>query len=191
MVNQLFITMTFCVCVNLIEFCFIGKYYVVDSRYPMMKDYSAPYKRIPYHLHNFRKRGGRPKSKHEKFDHAHSFLRCVIECTFGLWKNKQRIIRNMSSFSFHIQILIVFAIMALHDFVRLNDRDDRGFNNANRDSIPTRQHNSEVSNSYEQNIRSLTNLEMLVLHDSIANSIQRDNNQQLSFLFFIISCSTI
>ena len=68
-------------------------------------------------------------------------------------------------------MLIVSAIMAFHNFVRLNDRDDRGFNSANRDSIPTRQHISEVSNSYEQNIRSLTNLEMLVLHDSIANSI--------------------
>ena len=88
-----------------------------------------------------------------------------------MWKNKERIIKNMSSFSFHIQILIVSAIMAFHNFVRLNDRDDRGFNSANRDSIPTRQHISEVSNSYEQNIRSLTNLEMLVLHDSIASSI--------------------
>ena len=32
--------------------------------------------------------------------------------------------QNMSSFPFHIQILIVSATMALHNFVRLNDRDD-------------------------------------------------------------------
>ena len=36
--------------------------------------------------------------------------------------------------------IIVSAIIAFHNFVRLNDRDDRGFNGANQDSIPTRQH---------------------------------------------------
>ena len=85
-------------------------------------------------------RGGRPRSKHEKFNHAHLFLQCVIEHIFGVWKNKWRIIRSMPSFPFHIQILIVSAIIALHNFVRLNDRDDRGFNGANQDSIPTGQH---------------------------------------------------
>ena len=94
-------------------------------------------------------RGGRPRSKHEKFNHAHLFLRCVIEHTFGVWKNKWRIIRNMPYFSFHSQILIVFATIALHNYVRLNDRDDKGFNGANQDSIPTRQHNSEAGSNYE------------------------------------------
>ena len=84
--------------------------------------------------------------------------------------------QNMSSFPFHIQILIVSTTMALHNFVRLNDRDDRGFIHANRDSISRREHNSEASNSYEQNLRSLTDPEMVVLHDYIANSIWGDNN---------------
>ena len=109
----------------------------------------ALYKGIPYHLQDFRRRGGSLITRHEKFNHAHSSLRCVIERTFGVWKNKWRIIRNMPSFSFHIQILIVFATMALHSFVRLNDRDDRGFVNANRDSISRRKHNSEADSSYE------------------------------------------
>ena len=75
----------------------------------------------------------------------------MIERTFGVWKNKWRIIRNMPSFSFHIQILIVFATMALHNFVRLNDRDGRGFIKVNQDSISKRKHNSEAGSSYEQN----------------------------------------
>ena len=37
MINQLFIIMTYCGCVNTIEFFFLGKYYVVDSGYPMMR----------------------------------------------------------------------------------------------------------------------------------------------------------
>ena len=53
-------------------------------------------------------------------------------------------------------MLIVFATMALHNFVRLNDRDDRGFINANRDSISRRENNSEADSSYEQNSGSLT-----------------------------------
>ena len=82
----------------------------------------------------------------------------------------------MPSFPFHIQILIVSATMTLHNFVRLNGRDDRGFINTNRDSISRREHNSEANSSYEQNSGSLTDPVMVVLHDSIANSIWGDNN---------------
>ena len=42
---------------------------------------------------------------------------------------------------------------------------------ANQDSIPRGQHNSEASSSYKQNTRSLTDLELVFLHDFIANSI--------------------
>ena len=73
-------------------------------------------------------------------------------------------------------MLIVFATMALHNFVRLNDRDDRGFINANRDSISRRENNSEADSNYEQNSGSLTDLAMVVLRDSISNSIWVDNN---------------
>ena len=163
-------------CVNIIEIFFLEKYYVVDFRYPMMKGYLAPNKRISYHLQEFRRRGGSPRTRHKKFNHTHSSLRCVIECTFGVRKNKWRIIRNMPSFPFHIQILIVSTTIALHNFVRLNDRDDRSFINANRDSISRRERNSEANSSDEQNSGSLTDPAMVVFRDSIANSIWGDNN---------------
>ena len=159
-----------------LNFFFLGKYYVVDSGYPMMKGYLAPYNGISYHLQEFRRRGGSPRTRHEKFNHAHSSLWCVIERTFGVCKNKWRIIRNMPSFPFYIQILIVSATMAFHNFVILNDRDDRGFINANGDSISKREHNSGAGSSYEQNSGFLTDLAMVVLRDSIANSIWGDNN---------------
>ena len=84
MVNQLFIIMTYCVCVNAIDFFFLGKYYVVDFGYPMMKRYLAPYRGISYHLQEFQRRGGSPRTRHEKFNHAHSSLRCTIERIFGV-----------------------------------------------------------------------------------------------------------
>ena len=159
-----------------LKFFFLRKYYVVDSRYPIMKSYLAPYKEISYHLQEFRMRGGSPRTRHEKFNHAHSYLWCVIERTFGMWKNKRRIIRNMPSFPFHIQILIVSVTMALHNFVKLNDRDDMGFINVNRDSISRREHNSEAGSNYEQNSGYLRDPAMVVLCDPIANSIWGDNN---------------
>ena len=82
----------------------------------------------------------------------------------------------MPSFPFYIQILIVSATMAFHNFVRLNDGDDRGFIHINLDSISKREHNSEAGSSYEQNSKSLTGPVMVVLCDSIANSIWGDNN---------------
>ena len=105
------------------------------------------------------------------FNHAHSSLRCLIEHTFGVWKNIWRIIKNLPSFPFQFQIPIVSASMVLYNFVRLDDRDDKGFKGANLDSIPTGQHNREASSNYELNMRTLTKLEMVVLRDSIANSI--------------------
>ena len=82
----------------------------------------------------------------------------------------------MPSFPFHIQILIVSNTITLHNFVRLNDRGDRSFINANRDSISRRERNSEANSSYERNSGSLTNPAMVVLRDSIANFIWGDNN---------------
>ena len=73
-------------------------------------------------------------------------------------------------------MFIVSATMALQNFVRLNNRDDRIFINANRDSISRRERNSEADNIYEQNSRSLIDPAMEVLRDSIANSIWGDNN---------------
>ena len=77
--------------------------------------------------------------------------------------------------------------MALHNFVRLNDRDDRGFINVNRDSISRRENNSEADSSYEQNLGSLTDPAIVVLRDSIANFIWGIIiSSCLFFLFFFI-----
>jgi hypothetical protein len=50
----------------------------------MMKGYLQLYKGITYHLEEFRQRSGGPRGIKEKFNHAHSSLRSVIECTFGV-----------------------------------------------------------------------------------------------------------
>ncbi|CAL8083459.1 unnamed protein product [Prunus armeniaca] len=74
-----------------------GKYYLVDAGYPQIKGYLGPYRGERYHLPDFR-RGSQPRGKKEIFNHRHSSLRCTIERTFGVWKNRWRMIRQMHNF---------------------------------------------------------------------------------------------
>ena len=55
-------------------------------------------------------------------------LQSVTVHTFYMLKNKCRVIKNMLSYLFHVQRLIVFATMILHNFVRIHDKVDEEFN---------------------------------------------------------------
>ncbi|KAL4335545.1 hypothetical protein GQ457_07G000590 [Hibiscus cannabinus] len=97
--------------------CYIGKYYLVDFEYPQMKGFLGLYRGQRYRLPDFRR--GRPMSrKKEIFNHSHSSLRSVIERTFDFIKKKWAILRDMPSYSFEKQMMIVVCTMALHNFIR-------------------------------------------------------------------------
>ncbi|KAK9985455.1 hypothetical protein SO802_030406 [Lithocarpus litseifolius] len=64
-------------------FACVGKYYLVDSGYPMKKGFLAPYKGERYHIPNFQQ-GEALHHLVEKFNYLHSSLRTVIERTFGV-----------------------------------------------------------------------------------------------------------
>jgi len=70
---------------------------LVDARHSHMKGYIGPYKGERYHLPYFCRRS-QSSGMHEIFNHAHSSLRCTIERTFGVWKNKWKILRNLPNF---------------------------------------------------------------------------------------------
>ncbi|KAK2658423.1 hypothetical protein Ddye_004956 [Dipteronia dyeriana] len=93
------------------------KYYLVDSGYPNMMSYYAPYKGERYHLQEFRS-SGQPKSYRETFNYVHSSLRSVIERCFGVWKAQWRILQHMSNYNFDKQVVIVTVSLALHNFMR-------------------------------------------------------------------------
>ncbi|KAH1032669.1 hypothetical protein J1N35_044843 [Gossypium stocksii] len=98
-----------------------GNYYLVDSGYPQMKGYFGPYRGQRYHLPDFR-RGRSISGKEEIFNHSHSSLRSVIERTFGVLKKKWAILRDMPSYSFEKQTMIVVATMTMHNFIRKHVR---------------------------------------------------------------------
>ncbi|KAK2633786.1 hypothetical protein Ddye_028578 [Dipteronia dyeriana] len=103
-----------------------GKYYLVDVRYPNMKGYLGPYQGERYHLSDYRC-GSQPRGRKEIFNHAHSYLRCTIERTFGVWKNRWKILSQMPNFSFSKQVKIVIASMTLHNFIRIHSLKDQEF----------------------------------------------------------------
>ncbi|XP_016195468.1 putative nuclease HARBI1 [Arachis ipaensis] len=103
-----------------------GKYYLVDAGYLEKKGYLGPYKGATYHLPEFRRVNG-PSGYYEIYNYAHSSLRSVIERTFGVWKKRWKILRDMPSFSYKKQIQIVIATMALHNYIRRYSTSDRKF----------------------------------------------------------------
>ncbi|KAL0002253.1 hypothetical protein SO802_016034 [Lithocarpus litseifolius] len=66
--------------------CEFGKYYLVDSGYPIKRGFLAPYKGERYHIPDFQP-GEELHRPEEKFNYLYSSLRSVIERTFGVWKN--------------------------------------------------------------------------------------------------------
>jgi hypothetical protein len=65
----------------------VGKFNLIDSRYPNQKGYLAPYKGVKYHLPEFRV-GPRASGTKEVFNQLHSSLRNNIERSFGVLKMK-------------------------------------------------------------------------------------------------------
>ncbi|KAJ9543555.1 hypothetical protein OSB04_023262 [Centaurea solstitialis] len=124
---------------------YIDKYYVVDAGYPNTKGYLAPYKgtNICYHIPDFR-RGQTaalraPKGAKETFNYLHSSLRNVIERTFGVWKARWAILKDMHpGFTYETQVDIVLASMAIHNFIRIDGRRDKAFEIAQQESYNPR-----------------------------------------------------
>jgi hypothetical protein len=64
---------------------------------------------------------------HEILNHAHSSLRYTIERTFGVWKNKWKLLHYMLNFPYDKQVKIVMATMAFHNFIKKNAINDVEF----------------------------------------------------------------
>ncbi|XP_039690638.1 uncharacterized protein [Medicago truncatula] len=99
-----------------------GMYYLVDVSYPTPMGYLER-----YHLPDFRRSHGF-ENNNEVFNYYHSSLRCTIERTFGVWKNRFAILRRMTKFTIKTQVEVVVATMAIHNFIRRNADMDVDFN---------------------------------------------------------------
>ncbi|KAG5549223.1 hypothetical protein RHGRI_014547 [Rhododendron griersonianum] len=110
-----------------------SKYYLVDGGYPNAKGYMAPYKGHMYHLEDFRRRVTRQLGDIEYFNRWHSSLRSVIERTFGVWKNRWRMMKIPTYYPLARHKKYVLASMAIHNFIIRNCPDDKVLQEALRD----------------------------------------------------------
>ncbi|XP_011015239.1 PREDICTED: uncharacterized protein LOC105118883, partial [Populus euphratica] len=108
-----------------------GKYYLVDAGYPNEYGYLGPYKGERYHFQEFRRRR-QPSGQKEVFNRAHSSLRNVIERSFGVWKQRWKILQNMPGYPYKTQVEIVVTSMALHNYIRRRSQDDAVFSEYDR-----------------------------------------------------------
>ena len=95
----------------------LGKYYLVDARYSNKPRFLAPFRGQNYHLHDRRHEDG--DRRKEMFNYRQGSLRNVIKRTFGIWKNKFRILRRIPHYPLKKQRDIVIACAILHNFIKL------------------------------------------------------------------------
>ncbi|XP_071726752.1 uncharacterized protein [Rutidosis leptorrhynchoides] len=162
------------------------KYYVVDVGYPNTRGYLASYKgnSIRYHISDFRRAKNAaqraPKGTKETFNYHHSSFRNVIERTFGVWKARWVILKDMHVNYYKTQVNIVIAFMAIHNYIRMNGHFDKSFNTAQQENYrPTQEFNIESSTSTTMTLeepgtsRRVNDLYMSVVRDEIARNLMR------------------
>ena len=76
-----------------------------------------------YHLSDFQQ-GQDSHNPDEQFNYFHSSLCSVREQTFGVWKNRWRILRSMPLFHIHTQNRIIVATIVLRNFIRAHENND-------------------------------------------------------------------
>ncbi|KAG6488995.1 hypothetical protein ZIOFF_050253 [Zingiber officinale] len=93
------------------------QFYLVDSGYPNMPGFLAPYRGRRYHLRDYQGQG-RPRGKEELFNYRHSTCRNIIERCIGVLKARFRILKDMPNYPITRQRLILVACCAVHNFIR-------------------------------------------------------------------------
>eukprot|EP00262_Sarcandra_glabra_P011918 TRINITY_DN2954_c0_g1_i1.p1 TRINITY_DN2954_c0_g1~~TRINITY_DN2954_c0_g1_i1.p1 ORF type:complete len:246 (-),score=33.65 TRINITY_DN2954_c0_g1_i1:94-831(-) len=103
-----------------------GKYYLVDTGYPNMRGFIAPYRRCRYHLNTFVGKTD-PENPRELFNYRHSLLRNVVERTFDVLKARFPILQAEMRYPMKTQVKIVAATCILHNFIRMDHSQDQLF----------------------------------------------------------------
>lgn len=134
-----------------------------------MNGFLGPYKGPKQHFQEYRGQG--PRNEKEVFNQAHSSLRGVIERTFGAWKKKWHILRNMEGFSFKKQVKIVIATMTLHNYIRRHANHDRHFD-IDENSVGISNDEMEMDDAEEENHGHVAQ-EMEAIRKEIAQSLMR------------------
>lgn len=95
-----------------------GKYLLADAGYYDTDVALTPYPGVQYHLKEQAAANRKPGNKEELFNLRHSSLRNAIEQIFGVYKRRFQCFDSVPKFSILIQIRMVFALTAVHNWIR-------------------------------------------------------------------------
>lgn len=99
-----------------------GKYYLADAGYPNKPPFLVPYRGTRYHLREQALANQRPSNYKELFNLRHSSLRNAIERIFGVLKRRFQCLGGRpQEYSFPIQVKLIYALTALHNFIRIHE----------------------------------------------------------------------
>lgn len=101
-----------------------GKYYLADAGYYNCEFMIVPYEKVRYHLREWKLSGLEPLNKEELFNLRHAALRNAIERIFGVLKRKWKILKKPSEFPIGVQVKLILALTAVHNFIKLAGCDD-------------------------------------------------------------------
>ncbi|KAL2491082.1 putative harbinger transposase-derived nuclease [Abeliophyllum distichum] len=93
------------------------QFYLVDSGYPNMPGFLAPYRGRRYHLRDYSGRG-RPRGNEELFNYRHSSCRNIIERCIGVLKARFPILKLITNYPLSRQRQIPTACCTRHNFIR-------------------------------------------------------------------------
>ena len=136
----------------------------------MKRGLLPPYKGEMYHIPDFQQ-GEELHRLEEKFNYLYSSFHSVIERTFGVWKNRWRILRSMSPFHLRTQNRIIVAKMVFHNFIRTHENNDVERGHSAQDT-----YGSSKGSHYDgmtHVIYSLDEVEMKEVQNNITASICR------------------
>ncbi|KAF7314852.1 putative nuclease HARBI1-like protein [Mycena kentingensis (nom. inval.)] len=102
-----------------------GKYYLADAGFPLCDVLMVPYRGIRYHLKEWGNARQRPRNFKELFNLRHAQLRNAVERIFGILKRRWAMFSRAPEYPAETQAQFVAAICALHNFIRVHDKDDQ------------------------------------------------------------------
>ncbi|CAN0914685.1 hypothetical protein LINGRAHAP2_LOCUS28704 [Linum grandiflorum] len=158
---------------GMVQIFLAGKYYVVDFGYSNIPEFLAPYRGYTAHFQEMRRRCG-PKGREELFNYRHSSLCNVIECCFGVLKKRFSILKNICSYSYRKQTLIVIACCAIHNYIRMHAVDDYLFSHFEGGDVEAGASEAVVRTEFSCNPTQVR--EMAEKCDTIANQMWSDYN---------------
>ncbi|XP_020266770.1 uncharacterized protein LOC109842285 [Asparagus officinalis] len=159
-----------------------GKYYLCDAGYTTQPGFISPYRGVRYHLKEFT--GRTPQNRRELFNLRHSSLRSKIEPTFGILKNRFKILTSKPHYPFPAQVDIVLACTVLHNYIATVDPEDELLN----ETTDIEEEDGEEEINEESNVMDFT-LSQTVRELNASKDEWRSRRDQIAMDMWIDYCS--